>query len=382
MCPYWLMRGWRLDSGRNRRRAVDFSETPAIRGLTLVHERAGALDERTSPLQADRVHSSGHQPHLQADRVHLVGHQPRLQAGHVHSTSHQPRLLADQPQLPSDQAGSAGDHVAFGTATARWTVRPSDAAQALSGVRFAVRMGVVVAVVLAACGGRGAGAASGGVTCAPDVARARCEDGYACDVALGCVECVVDADCVARDPGHDRNVCVRGLCASCHTSADCSDGAVCGPRDHVCTAPCPAAPCAEGETCDAASGACFGCQTNADCPAERRICGASTKTCVECDRDEDCPSHLPHCAVGNRCVACFADVDCPRDTPVCEREGERAGTCRGGCTSDALCAAPTPRCAPEFRACVACLTASDCGAGQACTRDYACVPCANGSICG
>jgi Cys-rich repeat protein len=78
-------------------------------------------------------------------------------------------------------------------------------------------------------------------------------------------------------------------------------------------------------------------------------------------------------------VQCLANSDCGAGAPICD-PGEFQ--CRAGCTDDAQCKAPTPRCNTALSRCVECSTAADCPAtAKACNAEGRCVACATNADC-
>jgi hypothetical protein len=80
-----------------------------------------------------------------------------------------------------------------------------------------------------------------------------------------------------------------------------------------------------------------------------------------CTTDAQCAAPTPRCeAPPGVCVQCLSSADCSGTTPVCD---PTAHTC-GPCTSSAQCGGATPFCAPagdpRAGACVACVTDAQC----------------------
>ncbi len=151
----------------------------------------------------------------------------------------------------------------------------------------------------------------------PAPAGGKCKaDCPVCDPALGCVECSSDANCPAGKPR-----CVRGSCEVCTQNADCpATSPTCFPDDHKCHGACTSTTCS-GETalCNAITGACVGCNSNADCAdPETPLCDPVTSQCVTCLSNANCGSKTPLCYVRQgKCVACLTNADCPPAAPVC-----------------------------------------------------------------
>ncbi len=124
-----------------------------------------------------------------------------------------------------------------------------------------------------------------------------CEVGQACK-SFACVaaECATSAACTSPD----APVCVDGLCAaSCRVDDDCA-GAAGGPR---CVA----------------DGACVGCLTGADCPANAPFCDAEDRRCRGCDADVECASGV--CLeLDGRCAA-------EREVVFVSTAGQDVGEC-------------------------------------------------------
>ena len=73
-------------------------------------------------------------------------------------------------------------------------------------------------------GGDDEGGIGGGGSCT--LAQNKCA--FGCDVNVGCIECLSDADC-----GGGKRVCVLGDCQECgRTGSDCATGQACFPKDY------------------------------------------------------------------------------------------------------------------------------------------------------
>lgn len=206
----------------------------------------------------------------------------------------------------------------------------------------------------------------GGAACAD-----ACPGAKLCDTTLGCVDCRFDTDCGDADPR-----CVLGRCRECASSADCSAGQACHPRDHTCKPTCADnADCTEDKAllCDKATGACVGCITADDCGAQP-FCDATTGQCADCLESADCSLAEPFCDIADgECKQCLTDAHCGAnekcDGDKCVLDGPC--TANGQCPNDKLCNL-------ETGACVDCLGDGDCGNGgkPLCSLDLGqCVEC-------
>ncbi len=177
--------------------------------------------------------------------------------------------------------------------------------------------------------------------------RSDCGGGSACDPGLGlaggCVAaCGTDA---GPDCGAQGALCspVTGLCVSCLSDSNCSDGG--GPH---CTPSGVCGACGRDADCDGGfcsfGGICVQCTAPAQCPAGAPGCNSASWTCGSCEVASDCPSLL------------FCDVF--------------ANRCRASC--DAGCSGVEPLCGANGL-CVQCLSSADCPDGGACDP--------NASIC-
>ena len=219
----------------------------------------------------------------------------------------------------------------------------------------------------------------------------RCNPAQKCDPALGCVQCLTNANCPPGGAGNaNLKVCVLGSCEVCGADSDCATGQVCYPSNHTCHASCLAdggATCGGGRTpiCDMTTGACVGCVTAADCKntAGRAVCDATTQQCVQCGTDADCkgnPAGAVCDTASATCVQCEANTDCPMARPVCEAA---LHTCVAGCTADAQCTARngglTPICDTTNGRCVECTEASQCKVATDTCTDNLCLNAGCGS---
>ena len=235
---------------------------------------------------------------------------------------------------------------------------PRDLRGEAGGIGLPTDVGRDSSVEAGPVGGRGSGARCG------VNGQNQCGPFMICDVDEGCVECATDEQCPRSAP-----ICVSGSCVSCRSApsdggADAppcpNDSPACWPRDHQCHARCTsAAECpSEAHICDLASGQCWGCRGDADCPSG--VCSARTKQCAACRDDHDCPSTLPRCRLlRGTCEQCTSNNDCGLAAPICDPATFR---CRVGCVSDAQC--PNQRCDIAGAVCVPLASAIlDAGAG-------------------
>jgi hypothetical protein len=149
--------------------------------------------------------------------------------------------------------------------------------------------------------------------------------------------------------------------------------------------------------CDADTGSCVACMTDAHCAADvdagslqLATCDPSLHRCVECATDVDCASGKlcrghrcvtacrneggdPACA-GSSASHCEAQlgycIECEDDNRACAA-GSLVGTlCNHqigrcvACISDANCGGTNPHCDPIQGRCVVCLTSADCGSDR------------------
>ncbi|MGD8863935.1 MAG: hypothetical protein PVI30_28225 [Myxococcales bacterium] len=236
----------------------------------------------------------------------------------------------------------------------------------------------------------------------PCTEKAHCGAGLFCHKLSGrCVECKSDADCA--DTALPFCDTTSNVCAGCRTDNDCQAYAVFGGRCVTaggvrrcgCAVDAHCATSAHGSVCSAAEGRC-GCTSDAHCwQAPGRSCkpaypGASHSLCQgPCRTDQDCPGKLAsHCdAASGRCVTCTTDAHCAGRnwSRVCDAKNARCVECLrdSHCTSQTLgsaCKGGTCNCSSGsdckgnlngalchggFKVC-SCTTDSDCPAGRKC----------------
>jgi hypothetical protein len=221
-----------------------------------------------------------------------------------------------------------------------------------------------------------------------------------CDDGLGCVECIVDADCGAAAPA-----CAHGRCRECGVNTDCADGQACFPRDGKCETACRDDGDCDGdqEICDVdGGGRCVGCLADVDCRDEKRpVCDPVRARCVECAGDADCGAADPACDEHDgECRECNVDADC-RSGSVCRGDHKCHDFCQSDvdcddgkvcrtddgdcveCLEDLQCGDALPFCSDRER-CVECLRSEDCTADAAetvCDDERRCVECTDDAHC-
>jgi hypothetical protein len=157
-----------------------------------------------------------------------------------------------------------------------------------------------------------------------------------------------------------RQICMTGswqpvagdaACVPCSSSAECAgtepicDGIACVPCDDDCPN---AAACSS-------SGACVECTASdtSACTAAASVCSPENQ-CVQCTLDDAsaCGGASPICGTDDSCRACQTDLECGADL-VCD---------------------------PVSGACVGCVDAADCAAGESC-HSGSCVQCVTHQDC-
>lgn len=193
-----------------------------------------------------------------------------------------------------------------------------------------------------------------------------------------CVTCTNDADCAANDgpPGTTARNTV------CGSNGICVDPFSCGttPATSVDNAGCRANYPTGGRNNCNADGNCLTCTTNALCfandggriPKQPR-CDASSGTCVSCQSNADCPAVAANCNNDGLCYDCrrFVGQGCPtvdgppstpRINPNCD---PLTGICVDFCTQDSHCPDSCyPHCQVERGCCVECTQNSHCPVQQ------------------
>jgi Cys-rich repeat protein len=143
--------------------------------------------------------------------------------------------------------------------------------------------------------------------------------------------------------------------ASCRTNADCAN---------VAGTP----------LCEAASGKCIACHTNAQCSVKEECTSTVCTKLPECQNSLDCasaPGGKSICDKANGvCVQCTADADCGAGRVCTDR------VCRTSCGSDNDCTAQHMLCNQGITfggQCTECVVSADCKSGEYC-ESGSCVP--------
>jgi hypothetical protein len=117
-----------------------------------------------------------------------------------------------------------------------------------------------------------------------------------------------------------------------------------------------------------------GCQSDADCSADKPRCETSAHRCVECLLATECAQGMSCSSTSHTCESsCASNADCDGlDQKVCNSNGACVQ-----CASDEDCAGTQkPRCDTQGGVCVQCLTQTDCNP-RTCFDD--CLTCLNNS---
>ena len=208
-------------------------------------------------------------------------------------------------------------------------------------------------------------------TCKFSFNSAKCDDGNACTSADKCSA----GKCVGGPDGcDDGNACTAdscdktaNACVNKQHNKPCSDGNGCTVGDS----------CAKG-TCSAGKGK--DCDDGDKCTED--ACDAKTGSCTH-TKKAGCTTVLPPCdpALGlgcssgvchptrRVCVACLKAADCGPSSYLCRKQACVATT---SCKSSAACKTTSQVCDKKIGACVDCVGAADCAAGQLCVEN-ACV---------
>jgi len=223
-------------------------------------------------------------------------------------------------------------------------------------------------------GGVAGGLVCTGGVCAGCTSSSQCRLIEACDpvqrrcTLLPCFgnECTQHSDCALGD------YCVQGLCLApgpanaegcavllCGSDKDCNSGQRCNPKTFVCEEDLGCdpvlAPCASGQVCNTATGACVpGCTT----ATEAQVCGPLVSCiggrCVQCAQDSDCGPGLTCDTASGECAGsaeCTATRDCPVGDECDAPTGTCVSTARPPCTSNESCASDE-RCETRTGDCV------------------------------
>ncbi len=187
----------------------------------------------------------------------------------------------------------------------------------------------------------------------------RCAAGERCIAGIGCFggvlegdPCATDDDCGATDficcgrechrPDCDdgnvctEDACTRSGCVNQPIDAACDDHVYCNGADACGGGTCSVHagdPCGGGTTCDEASGMCFACVSDADCPAASEApidaCGGFADVCAESGTQT-------WRVTSYRCAANACVADARDEARACARSragvpcGAGESTCSGG----------------------------------------------------
>src|SRR6185312_6784407 len=223
-------------------------------------------------------------------------------------------------------------------------------------------------------------------TCRGCASNSDCGGGTpVCQPSGACGACTAadTSNCPAARPLCDISTGV-GVCVGCRSAADCGGVTpVCSTSSHTCgpctadgapSCPDPARPACQ--TTGVLAGACTECSpTNAGrCTGAKPSCLPDTGLCG-CAEDDVCGGPMSGVICSGPNGICTPGCgtaprnDCPSGT-MCTNIMSGAGQCTSptGCTLDADCTSPLPRCdvgAAPGR-CVECLADSDCAAPFVC----------------
>jgi hypothetical protein len=241
---------------------------------------------------------------------------------------------------------------------------------------------------------------------------ADCEPTQYCDSGTShCAAKVANGAAIPSVPDHP-GATLDGTCSLEAGKAACASG-VCDPADDLCGLADGDGPCTQAEADRCRSGQCShngtctvkgGCNIDVDCLGGK-WCATGSHACVDpLANGEPMPTEPDHaspaldgtCTSDAAALVCASGVCDPGDAKcgladgsgpcsaadagtVC-RSGECTnGICGAGCAKDGDCAAPTPVCDAEAKACVACTPANDAACGGATpicdAASKACVKC-------
>ena len=222
-------------------------------------------------------------------------------------------------------------------------------------LRDAMRLIVLLALALPACGG-GGGEPGIDVLGSDFSDGGRVDDGRPDDGGLpdsGAPDEVCAPDCDGKSCGADG---CGGTCG------DCGPGELCQLGTCVPEGGCETIDDCLPRVCGA-DGECTDCTDDADCAEAGLVCNEDSGHCVDCVEDEDCPEGLI-CDAVYLCVECLTADDCgPWDECV-----------DNSCVGPALCesskdCADDEVCWKEEGICVECVEDADCEDGFRCTEN-------------
>ncbi len=193
-----------------------------------------------------------------------------------------------------------------------------------------------------------------------------------------CVSCSKDSECKALQACRN-NLCVN---VGCSNDAQCKPK-LCNTTSKQCVDCTASSHCQAGQTCLNNKCVTTRCTSDRACKAPTPACLSGK--CVECtDAKKHCPSGFK--CTSNKCVNCTADKDCTtpnkappyasRTTYLCV-----SSKCRTGCRADTNCSLGFI-CDKTKLTCVAgCRSTSDCPNGQTCTNNKCSLTCNNNFDC-
>ncbi len=200
------------------------------------------------------------------------------------------------------------------------------------------------------------------VSCDPETDMTLCM--AMCSAApASCVSCVIGATCASLEDGICDTFCVVDI-NDCEDNSDC-DGWYCNPAK-VCVECLTSDHCTNG-TCSA--GVCV-----PDLDPGFTACGNFPAGPVTCQPGQYCED-----AIFSNCESgCLSNLNCTTDQTCVKASGQNVGTCQGTTpTCDPACSGDTPHCLGTT--CVECLNPSHCGNDETCTGNV-CVPVSTGCI--
>ncbi len=137
-----------------------------------------------------------------------------------------------------------------------------------------------------------------------------------CETRSGqCVACLYDSHC----PTKERKRCDAALhrCVECGLDADCKANEVCEPISRRCVTKCGGSlVCPAPAKCDDVRSICITCTDDGAC--DKRHCEVASGRCFDCTRDDQCPPDKKCDTVLGKCVVCVTSSDCPASKRFCD----------------------------------------------------------------